>query len=244
LSSTSSTERNRLTVPVIVAVTLALITAVLFAIPNSADDAASGTGSSSQQPSAQDGAGDGALADQARRVENDPMALGEVDAPVVMVSYADFQCTFCGKFARDTEPTLIREYVDKGILRIEWRDFPYLGEESRAAANAARAAAAQGKFWEFHDAMYSDQQPPNSGRLTTEYLTGVAKTLGLDVTRFAADMTSPETDKAVTKDFGEGQAIGVTGTPAFLVNGQPIFGAQPTAEFAAVIEQAAKSAAP
>jgi protein-disulfide isomerase len=234
-------------VPVIVAVTLALVTAVLFALPRSAGDAGR-DGSSSQQPPARgeagDRAGNEAMADQARRIENDPMAIGEVDAPVVLVNYSEFQCPFCGKFARDTKPTLVRDYVAKGILRIEWRDFPYLGAESRTAANAARAAAAQGKFWEFHDAMFASQQPPNSGRLTAEYLAGVAKSVGVDVTRFAADMGSDETDKAVTKDFGEGQAIGVTGTPAFLVNGRPIIGAQPTEEFVAAIEQAAKSATP
>jgi protein-disulfide isomerase len=245
LSSPDAPRRNRIVVPVIVAVTLALITAVLVIMPKQGDQkngessaAATPTSEAGQQPG---GAGQEA-SPLARRQPNDPMAMGKKDAPVVMVSYSEFQCPFCGKFARDTEPTLIKDYVDKGILRIEWRDFPYLGEESLTAARAGRAAAAQGKFWEFHDAMYAAQLPPNSGRLTTAYVTGIAKKLGLDVDEFAKDLDSAEFTGAIQRDFQEGQGIGVTGTPAFLINGQPVVGAQPTAEFAKVIEQAAKSA--
>src|SRR5699024_5603667 len=73
-----------------------------------------------------------------RRDADDPMAIGDVDAPVVLIDYSDFQCPFCGKFARDTAPELIDEYVDEGILRIEWRDFPYLGDDSWKGARAGR----------------------------------------------------------------------------------------------------------
>ena len=229
--------------PVVVAVSLALITAALVMMPRQKDDARPGAGASSSSPT--EGSTqptEAPLAALARRHPEDPLAMGDTDAPVVMVSYSEFQCPFCGKFARDTEPTLVKEYVDKGILRIEWRDFPYLGEESLTAAKAARAAGAQGKFWEFHDAMYESQLPPNSGRLTKDYVAAIAKKIGLDVQRFNKDLSSPELAGAVQRDFQEGQSIGVTGTPAFLVNGQPIIGAQPTAEFQKVIEQAAKAA--
>ena len=177
-----------------------------------------------------------------RREPDDPMALGDVDAPVVMLAYSEFQCPFCGKFARDTEPTLIDKYVEDGTLRIEWRDFPYLGPESGTAAEAGRAAAAQGKFWEFHDALYADQQPPNSGKLDTKFLAGVAEQVGLDVDRFRSDLTSKSTQQGVARDFAEGQAIGVTGTPAFVINGVPVMGAQPTKVFEQAIEQAAREA--
>lgn len=83
---------------------------------------------------------DKALAALARRDPRDATAIGDVDAPVVMISYSEFQCPFCGKFARDTEPALIKKYVDTGVLRIEWRDFPYLGAESTLAGQAGRAA--------------------------------------------------------------------------------------------------------
>ncbi len=177
-----------------------------------------------------------------RRDAADPMARGVVDAPVVMIAYSEFQCPFCGKFARDTEPTLVEKYVDDGTLRIEWRDFPYLGPESSLAARGGRAAAAQDRFWEFEEAMYADQLPPNSGRLDEDYLASVAADIGLDVDKFRADLASPDLEKAVQEDFAEGQAIGVTGTPAFVINGVPVIGAQPTAVFEQTIENAAEDA--
>lgn len=179
----------------------------------------------------------------ARRDPGDPMALGDVDAPVVMIAYSEFQCPFCGKFARDTEPTLVEKYVDSGILRIEWRDFPYLGSESMVAARGGRAAAAQDRFWEFEEAMYADQLPPNSGELNADYLTSVAEDIGLDVDEFREHLSDVAAGEAlVQKDFAEGQAIGVTGTPAFVINGVPVIGAQPIEVFEQTIEQAAKDA--
>lgn len=177
-----------------------------------------------------------------RREPDDPMALGDVDAPVVMVAFSEFQCPFCGKFARDTEPVLVEKYVEDGTLRIEWRDFPYLGPESTVAARGGRAAAAQDRFWEFEEAMYADQLPPNSGNLDEDYLAGVAKDVGLDVDRFRDDLDSLESEEAVQEDFAEGQAIGVTGTPAFVINGVPVIGAQPTEVFEQAIEKAAEEA--
>lgn len=172
-----------------------------------------------------------------RREAGDPLAKGAVDAPVVIVEYSDFQCPFCGRFARETAPVLEQEYVDEGLVRIEWRDFPYLGPESTLAADAGRAAAAQDRFWEFHDAMYADQPAPNSGSLTEDYLVGVARQVGLDVDRFRRDLASESVAAAVQDDFTEGQSIGVTGTPAFLVNGRPVMGAQPVEVFRQLIDQ-------
>lgn len=174
----------------------------------------------------------------ARREPGDPLAVGDVDAPVVMVAYSEFQCPFCGRFARETEPTLVEDYVEQGLLRIEWRDFPYLGLESRTAALAARAAAQQDGFWQFHEAMFADPQPPNSGALTPDFLADVAAGVGLDRRQILTDMASEEVAAAVERDFQEGQSIGVTGTPAFLVNGRPVMGAQPTEVFVQTIEDA------
>ena len=247
MSSTDATGRKRLVVPVVITLVLILMTALLVTRPGEGVDdksqapAVAVTPDGSEQPSGTAEAQD-ASATLARRQPNDPMALGKQDAPVVMVAYSEFQCPFCGKFARDTEPTLVKQYVDKGVLRIEWRDFPYLGEESWTAARAGRAAGAQGKFWQFHDALYAEQLPPNSGRLTEEYVTEVAREVGLDTRQFTQDLGSATLLDGIQRDFQEGQSIGVNGTPAFLINGQPVMGAQPTAEFVKVIEQAAKSA--
>lgn len=186
---------------------------------------------------------DEAIAALAHRDEGDPYALGDVDAPVVMIEWSDFQCPFCGRFARETKPELVEQYVEDGVLRIEWRDFPYLGEESRTAALAGRAAAEQDAFWEFHDAVFALEASPNSGQLDADRLVEVAEELGLDGEAFAAAMDDPANAEAVDADFTEGQMLGITGTPTFLVGTQPVVGAQPLEVFQQAIEAAAAEAA-
>lgn len=178
----------------------------------------------------------------ARRIDGDPLAKGDPDAPVVLVNYSDFQCPYCGRFARETEPKLVRKYVDKGVLRMEWRDFPYFGDDSDKAAMAGRAAADQGRFWEFHDAFYADQPKMNSGQMTDEFLGGIASGIGIDPDRFLAAIENEQFKAEIERDFSEGHSLGISGTPAFMINGQPISGAQPIKVFAKAIEQAASEA--
>jgi len=173
----------------------------------------------------------------ARRQEGDPLARGRVDAPVVIVEYSDFQCPFCRRFAQQTAPRLLKKYVDPGLVRFEWRDLPYLGTESRTTAAAARAAGAQGRFWEFHDAVYATERRVNSGALDDAALRAVAQRIGLDLARFDADRTARTTLEAIDRDQREATSLGITGTPAFLVGGTPVIGAQPYEEFKRVIDR-------
>lgn len=227
--------------PIVVAVIAAIVLVFVVVQGNGEDESADVAVSRAPTTESADPAE--AAEQLARRDPDDPMALGDVDAPVVMIAYSEFQCPFCGKFARDTEPTLVEKYVDSGVLRIEWRDFPYLGTESMVAARGGRAAADQDRFWEFEEAMYADQLPPNSGELDADYLTSVAEDIGLDVDEFREHLSDVAAGEAlVQKDFAEGQAIGVTGTPAFVINGVPVIGAQPIEVFEQTIEQAAKDA--
>lgn len=75
---------------------------------------------------------------------------------MVLIAYSDYQCPFCGRWVEETMPELIDRYVDSGVLRIEWREFPYLGEASWQLAVGARAAAEQDLFWEFHERVYQE----------------------------------------------------------------------------------------
>ncbi|MDN5894077.1 MAG: thioredoxin domain-containing protein [Nocardioides sp.] len=225
--------------PLLVAAVAAIALVVVLTTQGNEDEdktSPAASGADSSESSA------GPLSGLARRDADDPVALGEVDAPVVMVAYSEYQCPYCGKFARDTEPKLIEKYVEDGTLRIEWRDFPYLGPESTTAALAGRAAAAQDKFWEFHEAMFADQLPPNSGNLNEEYVASVADDAGLDVDQFREDMSSDAVQKLVDADFNEGQSLGVNGTPSFVINGTPVVGAQPLEHFEQVIDEAAEAA--
>ncbi|MEV7197499.1 DsbA family protein [Streptomyces sp. NPDC093510] len=179
----------------------------------------------------------------ARRDAKDPLAQGRADAPVVMVEYADFKCGFCGKFARDTEPGLVKKYVDEGTLRIEWRNFPIFGEDSERAARGAWAAGRQGRFWQFHEAAYADgskEKGFGEGRLKE-----LAREAGVkDVGRFVKDLDSDAAEAAVKKDQEEAYGLGAASTPSFLINGRPVSGAQPDQVFDQAIEAAAKSAKP
>jgi protein-disulfide isomerase len=176
---------------------------------------------------------------QPHRQAGDPYAVGRVDAPVVMIEYSDFQCPFCGRFARETKPRLIREYVDSGVLRIEWRNFPVFGPESRAAARAGYAAALQGRFWQFHDLLYAKPHRRNAGDFASGRLMDWARQAGVpDLERFRRDMNSEETREAVQNDWDEGYQVGAMSTPTFLINGKPLLGAQPFKEFADAIAEA------
>ena len=136
------------------------------------------------------------------------------------------------------EPKLYREYVEDGTLRIEWRDFPYRGQESVNAAVAARAAQAQGKFWEYHDLLYENQ----SSGFSDENLQALARKANLDVQRFEGDYERSRYAELVRKDFQKGQRIGVNGTPTFFVNGRVLVGLQPPGVFENAIEDARREA--
>ena len=136
------------------------------------------------------------------------------------------------------EPKLVEKYVEDGTLRLEWRDFPYQGQESINAALAARAAQAQGRFWEYHDLIYENQ----SGGFSEERLVELAREAGLDVERFEEDLASGRFEQAVAEDFREGQQIGITGTPTFVINGRVLAGLQPLEVYDDAIEQAKEEA--
>jgi protein-disulfide isomerase len=167
------------------------------------------------------------------------LTLGRPSAPVTVVEFGDYQCTNCGAFAHDTEPALVRKYVDTGVVRLVWRDFPWVDAQSVAAAVAARAAGMQGKFWAYHDYLFAHQSPnEHSGLVTSAYLRAAAQRLGLNMALFSRDVADPALAAAVRADKQFGEGLGVPGTPAFLIGGRPFFGAQPLPAFEAAIAAA------
>lgn len=172
-----------------------------------------------------------------RRVDGDVTALGALDAPVVMLEYADYRCPFCAVFSRETMPRLVEEYVDTGLVRYEWRDLPLFGQESIDAAVAARAAGEQGMFWEYHAAIFD--AAPEQGRLAIDRasILAFANQIGVpDLVRFEQDLDNPVLLAAVQQDAIQGQQIGASSTPAFIVGATPVLGAQPVEVFRQIIE--------
>ncbi|MFF4455776.1 DsbA family protein [Streptomyces goshikiensis] len=199
------------------------------------DTPAKPSSTSSAAPAA--GAGNSELLKLARRESGDKLAVGRADAPVVLIEYSDFKCGYCGKFARDTEPELMKKYVEDGTLRIEWRNFPIFGADSEAAAKAAWAAGQQDRFAAFHTAAYAEgSKEKGFGRAR---LVELARQAGVpDLDRFEKDMAGEPAAEALRKDQEEGYRIGVSSTPSFLVGGRPIAGAQPLDAFESAIAEA------
>ncbi|MFE6842265.1 DsbA family protein [Streptomyces sp. NPDC057686] len=205
------------------------------------EDAPARTSSSASAPRGSDVHAE--LAKLARRESGDKLAAGRADAPVVLIEYSDFKCGYCGKFARDTEPALVKKYVEDGTLRIEWRNFPIFGADSEAAAKAAWAAGQQDRFAQFHAAAYADGAKEKG--FGQARLLELAREAGVpDLERFQRDVAGEAAAAALQKDQEEGYRIGVSSTPSFLVNGQPIAGAQPLDAFAAAIAKAKAQAEP
>ena len=165
-----------------------------------------------------------------------PPVRGNVDAPVTIVEYGDFQCPSCGAFTRSVEPELIRRYVETGKVKLIFRHFPWIGAESKRAAEAASCAGAQGQFWEYHDLLYANQHGENSGFFSSDNLKRFATQLSLDRSAFDPCLDQGLYRAAVEADFQEVRRLGFNSTPTFLVNGQRVVGAQPFAIFASVIE--------
>lgn len=165
-------------------------------------------------------------------------AKGNTNAKVTVVEFADFRCPFCEKFFTDSEPQLLKEYVDTGKVKFVFRNYAFLGPASTVAANAAECANDQGKFWDYYDWLYKNQPSESDVSMyVTDKLSAAAGTLGMDSTQFASCLDSKKFDKNQAADLAEGQAIGVSGTPTFYVNGVQLVGAQPYASIKAVIDQ-------
>jgi protein-disulfide isomerase len=156
---------------------------------------------------------------------------GEEKAPVTIVKFEDFECPFC----RNVQPTLaavLKRY--DGKVRVVHKDLPLeqIHPQAQLAAEAARCAGDQGKFWEYHDLLYA-----NAPKLASAELRSYAKQVGLTAPPFEQCLGSGKYKAAVQKDLSEGASLGLTGTPSFFINGREISGALPVESFAAIIDE-------
>ncbi len=158
---------------------------------------------------------------------------GSNDAKVTIVEFSDFQCPFCSR-AEPSVDEVMQKYAGK--VRVVFRHFPLSFHEKAAkAAEVAACAEEQGKFWEFHKALFANQQ-----KLSPEDLKEHAKTLGLDSTKFDACLDGNKMKAKVDSDMEAGRKVGVNGTPAFFINGVMLSGAQPASEFEKIIDRELK----
>lgn len=171
-----------------------------------------------------------------RRDADDPMAIGDVDAPVVMIEYADYRCPYCARFHLQSRPGLM-PLVEDGTLRIEFRDLVIFDEPSQHAAVAARAAAQQDLLADYQHALF-ERSAQGRAELTRDDLLAIAEEVGVpDLEAFEAALDDEKLDAAVRIDTDEGRSLGITSTPTMLVNTAVVQGAQGPDYFKAVIAQ-------
>jgi protein-disulfide isomerase len=156
---------------------------------------------------------------------------GAAGAPVTLVEFSDFHCPFC-KRAQATLKQILERYPGK--VRHAYRDFPIdsLHPQARRAAEAARCAQDQGKFWDYHDVLFAS--PPQAA---ADDLRRYAERVGLDVPTFERCVSAGTHSQSVQRDVDEGSRLGLNGTPAFFINGRALQGAQPLDAFVRVIEE-------
>jgi protein-disulfide isomerase len=161
---------------------------------------------------------------------------GDAKAPVTIVKFADYQCPYCEKVEAS-----IRELLEKypGKVNVAFRDFPLtsIHPYAQKASEAARCAGKQGKFWEYHDALFDPQ-----AKLDEPGLKAQSHTLGLDEKAFSSCLESGEFAKEVARDQEDGKSAGISSTPRFFINGIFLNGAQPVAEFEKIIDSELRSA--
>jgi protein-disulfide isomerase len=144
--------------------------------------------------------------------------LGSASAPVLVEEYGDFQCPVCARFQATTGPT-VRQLVDQGRIRFVFHEQPILGRESVAAANAATCAGDAGKFWPYHDLLYAEQAPENSGALTTDRLIQLGARAGVGGDRFTSCVRGATYEPWLRQVVNQASVRGVNVTPTFYVNG-------------------------
>lgn len=160
------------------------------------------------------------LAPQSAEVQNVSINLaghpfkGKNDAPLTLVEFSDYQCPFCARHARETFAELERDYIATGKVKYVFRDFPIeaIHRDAIRAAEAARCAGEQGRYWEMHDRLFNNQE-----KLDSDQLSGHAKTLGLEVKKFDDCLDTLKYAGEVRNSVAEGIQVGVRGTPTFFL---------------------------
>jgi protein-disulfide isomerase len=179
-------------------------------------------------------------------ISNAP-ALGNSNAPITLVEFGDYQCTYCHRFHSDTKDLILTNFVKNGKVKFLFKDFPIndlpADRASTLSSEASYCAADQGKYWQYYDELYNKWNGENTGWVTKHSLNQFASNVGIrDINQFSQCLESGKYAGVVADNFNLAQSIGLNATPSFifLVNGkQPleITGAQPYAVFESEINQ-------
>jgi protein-disulfide isomerase len=177
-------------------------------------------------------------------IKNGSPFLGNMSAPITIIDFSDFQCYLCNRFVRNTEPLINQTYIQTGKVTFVFGHLPNRGLDSMGAALAAQCTNDQGKFWQFHNLLYSNQKLIDSGWVSKENLKNYASQIsGLDIKQFNTCFDNEKYKSFVQKDIDLALSFGFRETPSFIVensngsNPEMLRGALPFDSFKAVIEK-------
>jgi protein-disulfide isomerase len=157
------------------------------------------------------------LFSQKNLIENGSPIIGNPNAPITVLEWGDYQCTFCFRFHESSLNIILTEYVDAGKVKLVFKDFPLNGPDSILAAEASYCAEDQGKYWEYHDELYTNWAGERTGWVNYDSLNKFAKSVELDIEQFTSCLTDHKYRQKVLELEKFGREIGIDATPSFLI---------------------------
>ena len=177
---------------------------------------------------------------RSKLIENGSPILGDSTAPITILEWGDYQCTFCYRFHQSTLDTIKEDYIDTGKVNLVFKDFPLNGPDSVLAAEASYCANDQGKYWEYHDELYKNWGGERTGWITRWSLNAFASSVDLDLDKFNQCLDEHKYQDKVNSLYQFGKEIEIDATPSFLIfNDQEIIkirGNQPLDTFLRTID--------
>ena len=170
--------------------------------------------------------------------------IGNLSAPITIIDFSDFQCYLCARYVKETEPIIYETYIQTGKVNLVFKHLPNRGSDSMGAAIAAQCTNDQGKFWEYHKILYTNQKPIDSGWVSKDNLKKFAsKITGLNMSNFNSCLDSEKYKSLVEKDLAFGSSFGFQDTPSFIIvnndglKPEILKGAHPFPSFKALIDK-------
>ena len=149
--------------------------------------------------------------------ENGSPIMGDPNAPITILEWGDYQCTFCYKFHQNTLNVINEELIKTGKVKVIFKDFPLNGPDSKLASEASYCAHDQDKYWEYHDQLYENWAGERTGWITREALSEFAKSINLDTAEFNKCLNENKYENKINTLYEFGNEIGIDATPSFLV---------------------------
>jgi protein-disulfide isomerase len=159
-----------------------------------------------------------------RTVSTEGRTLGPADARVTVDEYSDFQCPYCARAAESIVPKIEDPYITDGRVRLVYHPMGLIGDESVWSAEAAECANEQGKFWDYHDKLFENQQGENKGAFAIDNLKRFAQEMGLDTQTFNQCLDSHKYEALVKAETRDALDKGITSTPTFVIGDETIAG--------------------